>query len=282
MTELNEKLTGLVSLVKLQNVAVLLLAQLLTARFVFAPGVSFKTLLFGRRFVFMLLATGSAIAAGYIINHFYNLKRDWINRPRQSMMERQLSMSKKLYLYFALNALTLVFAAFISWRAVLFFAVYEFLIWLYFHKIQPLPFWHELTLAFLTVYPFFGVMLFFKSFNRFVLWAGILFVLLILLKEIIKNHLTLRGDVAQNIHTVLVAKGEKFQQRMFYFLVFFIFLMLIGAFRMKFSPEFTYFIYAVFVMLTAEIVLYMKKKYAAAYAVVKMIIISGVFALFLL
>ncbi len=282
MTHLNEKLTGLVSLVKLQNVSVLLLAQLLVAHFIFAPESSFNALLVQQGFIYMLLATGSAITAGYIINHFYNLKRDLINRPQQSLLEQKLSMDKKLYLYFFLNLLTLLFAYFISWRAVLFFAVYEFLIWIYFHKIQPVPFWHELTVTLLTVYPFFGLMLFFKSVSGFVIWAGILFVLLLLLKEIIKNHLTLRGDVAQNIKTVLVAKGEGFQLKMFFTLIFLTGIVLSVSFLRNFSEAFTVFVCAFYVMLLVVSVLYYKKHYVSAYTLVKVIIISGVFSLFLL
>jgi 4-hydroxybenzoate polyprenyltransferase len=282
MTDINDKLSGFVSLVKLQNVSVLLLAQLLIARFVFLPDTDFKYLLINRGFIFMLLATGSAISAGYIINHFYNLKRDLINRPHQSLLEQKLSMSKKLYLYFFLNLLTLFWAAFISWRAVLFFAVYEFLIWIYFHKIQSRPFWHELTLTFLTVFPFFGVMLFFKTLNHFVIWSGIMFSLLLMLKESIKNHLTLRGDVVQNIRTILVAKGEAFQRKLFFTLITLSIFLAASATQMHLPAEFLYFIYVFIVMLLAETLLYYTKNYIPAYWLIKIIIISGVFALFLL
>ncbi len=280
--DVNEKISGLVSLVKLPNVIVLLAAQLLAAHYVFVPHESFWTLLWHHKFIFMLLATGSAISAGYIINHFYNIRRDWINRPQQSLLERELSMSKKLYLYFFLNFLTLVLAAFISWRAMIFFAVYIFLIWIYFHKIQSRPFWREIGVTFLTAYPFFGVMLFFKAWNPFVIWAGVLFILLLLMKESVKNHLTLRGDVAGNIKTVLVEKGEKFQSRMFYSLAAMVIIVLLLAVKLHLPSRFIYFLYLFFVMLIIECLLYYRKNYIMAYRFIKLIIISGVFALFLL
>jgi len=281
MAELYEKVPGLVSLLKLQNVIVLLTAQLLMAHFLYDRGPLWD-LLIRHKFVFLLLATGSAISGGYIINHFYHLKRDWINRPLQTDREQKLSVSKQLYLYFFLNFLTLLFAAFISWRAVLFFAVYVFLIWLYFHKLHSRVYWRETFLTFLTVYPFFGVMLFFRRWNVFVVLIGLLFALLIMLKELIKNHLTLRGDVAQNIRTVLAVKGEAFQQKMFVLISAGVGLLTFLLFRMDLSVKFRIFLGFFVLLMIAEIFLYLHAKYREAYGLIKMIIISGLFALFLL
>jgi len=281
MTDLSEKFPGLVSLLKLQNVLILLLAQLMIAHFVFYRS-GLMDLLLRRRFVFMLLATGSAISAGYIINHFYHLRRDMINRPAQTLLEQKLPVHLQLYLYFFLNFLTLVFAAFISLRAVLFFAVYIFLIWLYFHKLQAFAFWRELFVTFLTVYPFFGVMLFFKKWNALVLLMGILFALLLMLKELIKNHLTLRGDMAQGIHTVLTVKGERFQKRLFFLIGLIAFIPLLMLYQMDLPLSYRRFLVFIGLMLLVETALYLRGKYVAAYSVIKIIIISGLFALFLL
>ena len=282
MTDLPLKFSGLVSLVKLPNVLVLLSAQLLVAWRVFMPYSDLTTLLFDRQFVFMLLATGSAISAGYIINHFYNIKRDLINRPVQTRLGQQISTKNQLYIYFGLNFLSVFFAFFISWRAFVFFMIYNFLIWIYFHKIQPKAFWNELFVTFLIVFPFFGVMLFFKKWDGFILWSGILFVLILFRKELIKNHLTLRGDMVQNIQTLLIVKGEKFQ-RIFFILSFVLTLIpIVEIYFMEKNTYFNTFLLFLVVMLSWEMMFYIIGKYFWAYQINKMILISGVLALFLL
>jgi len=281
MTDLYEKFPGLVSLLKLQNVLILLIAQLLVACCVYGRH-DWWDLLIKEKFILLMLATGSAISAGYIINHFYHVKRDFINRPRQTLMEQKLPVAHQLYLYFFLNFITLVFAYLISRRALIFFAVYIFLIWLYFHKLHHHAFWRELFVVFLTVYPFFGVMLFFKQWNAFVLLAGILFALLLMLKELIKNHLTLRGDMAQNISTVLTEWGEK---RQFYLFSFFAGLVLPVVYillQLPLSASFRYYLYGFSLAVGILWLFYYKKKYTLSFTFIKIIIISGLFALFLL
>ncbi len=282
MTDLPLKFSGLVSLVKLPNVLILLSAQLLVAWRVFMTQTDLRSLLFDRKFVFMLLATGSAISAGYIINHFYNIKRDLINRPVQTRLGQQVSTKFQLYVYFGLSFLSVIFALFISWRAFAFFSIYNFLIWVYFHKIQPKAFWNELFVTFLIVFPFFGVMLFFKKWDTFILWSGILFVLILFRKELIKNHLTLRGDVVQNIRTLLIVKGERFQ-KIFFLISFFLTLVpVIRIYLMDKNPFFNTFLLFLVVMLFLEMIFYVSGKYFWAYQINKMILISGVLALFLL
>ncbi|NPA43784.1 MAG: UbiA family prenyltransferase [Chlorobi bacterium] len=280
MGSLSSKVPGLISLVRLQNVLVLLVAQTLVAWKVY--GESLSQVLFDKRFVLMLLATGSAISAGYIIDHFYHLKRDRINRPAQTAWIGRVPVHIQLYLYFFLNFLTLVFAALISLRAAVFFGVYIFFIWLYFHKLQNRPLWRELFVTFLTAYPFFGVMLFFKQWNPFVLWAGTMFVILLFLKELIKNHLTLRGDMVQNIRTVLTMWGERRQALLFGAVWASAWIPWLALWRMDLPRPYRIWLGILAFMLGILAYIYFRKKYATAYAWIKFIILSGVFALFLL
>jgi len=278
---MQSKVPGFITLLKIQNILVLLAAQTLVAVHVFGHRQLWR-LLWHEGFIFMLLATGSALAAGYIINHFYHQRRDRINRPYQTAWIEKIPLAHRLYIYFFLNFLTLVWAAFISWRAVLFFGVYIFLIWLYFHKIHHYPPFRELFVTFLIAYPFFGVMLFFKQWNAFVLWAGVLFILLLLLKETVKNHLTLRGDMAQNIRTLLTWKGEIFQKRILSAVVLLSYIPIYILWRLTPGRPYRYFLALLALMLAFIPPAYYRGKYGFIYQWIKLIILSGVFALFLL
>ena len=197
------------ALVRLQNILLLTIAFLLTGKYFFAPDKSFLQLLNDHKFIALLLATTISIASGYIINSFYDIKKDMINRPGQTIIEQQLSQTKRLYIYFTLNFLSVIIAAFISWRAALFFSVYIFLIWLYSHKIQNKVFINNLWLTVLTVFPFFAIFLYFKKVNEFILWhAGFLFLIL-LAKNILKDFINIKGDIVENKQTLPVKFGEQ-------------------------------------------------------------------------
>ncbi len=270
------KLAALLSSVRFQNVTALLIAQLLTAKFLFEPGRSFKEILWQQRFIYMLLATSFAIAAGYIINNFYNRKRDLINRPHLTVLESNVSTGNKLYLYFILNALSVISASMISLKAVLFFSVYLLLIWLYSHKWQKKAFIHEISVSLLILYPFFGLMLFFKKADTLIISGGWLFFLTLLIKEFIKNHLTIKGDVAGNIQTALTKLNEKAYKR----LLTGLFTLLIPSilFILKQTPfRFVqyYLLFYVFLM-SAVYVFYRKKNYKPAYMTIKLAIATGI------
>ena len=197
------------ALVRVQNILLLSIAFLLTGKYFFAPDKSFLHLLHDHKFIALLLATTISIASGYIINSFYDVKKDMINRPEKTLIEQQLSQTKRLNLYLALNFLSVSIAAIISWRAALFFSVYIFLIWFYSHKIQNKIFINNLWLTILSIFPFFGIFLYFKKFNDFILWhAGYLFLIL-LVKNMLKDFVNIKGDIVENKQTLPIKYGEQ-------------------------------------------------------------------------
>ena len=70
----------------------------------------------------IVLATALSVAAGYIINAFFDQEKDLINRPEKTLLERHISAKTKLGVYFSCSILALLAASYVSFRAVLFFA----------------------------------------------------------------------------------------------------------------------------------------------------------------
>ena len=135
------KIVSLFSVVRGYNIPIILLAQYLSAIFILAPDKSALSILLD-------------IASGYIINSFYDSKKDLINRPNKSMLDRLVSQKTKLQVYFVLNFIAVLFALLVSWRASLFFAVYIFMIWLYSHKRKKYALFGNIISAFLSIFPF--------------------------------------------------------------------------------------------------------------------------------
>ena len=130
------KFISLFSVVRGYNIPIIVIAQYLSAIFILAPEKSGLTILLDFDLFIIVLASSLAIASGYIINNFYDSKKDLINRPTKSMLDRLVSQKTKLYVYFSLNFIVVFLAIFVSWRAFLYFSVYIFLIWYYSHRIK--------------------------------------------------------------------------------------------------------------------------------------------------
>ena len=114
------KIISLFSVVRGYNIPVIILAQYLSAIFILAKSKSALETLLDFNLFIIVLASSLTIASGYIINNFYDSRKDLINRPRKSMLDRLVSQKTKLTVYFSLNFLVALLALLVSWRAAFF------------------------------------------------------------------------------------------------------------------------------------------------------------------
>ena len=202
------KIASLFSVVRGYNIPIIVLAQYLSAIFILAPEKRALHIVLDFNLFILVLASSLTIASGYIINSFYDSKKDLINRPNKSQLDRLVSQKTKLYVYFSLNFFVVLIAFFVSGRAVVFFSVYIFLIWFYSHKIKKYPIIGNLMAAFLAVLPFFGILLYYKNFYEVIFFHASFLFLLLLIREMIKDLENIKGDLANDYQTIPIVHGE--------------------------------------------------------------------------
>lgn len=214
------KIFSFFSVVRGYNIFVIALAQYLSAIFILAPERRALDILLDWRLFVLVIASTFAIASGYIINNFYDAKKDIINRPKKSYLDRLVSQKTQLRVYFILNFLSALLGYIISWRAALFYSVYIFLIWFYSHKLKKYPIIGNLTASLLAVLPFFGILLYFKNFYHVIFAHAIFLYLIILIREMVKDLENIEGDLSNNYQTIPVKYGENFAKRIISTLLF--------------------------------------------------------------
>ncbi len=208
------KFFSLFSIVRGYNVLVIVVAQYLTSIYILAPQLPVKEVLFDVNLLLLVLASSSAIAAGYIINSFYDSEKDLINRPRKTMLDRLVSQRTKLTSYFVLNFISVIFASYVSFKAVVFFSLYIFGIWFYSHKLKKYPFVGNFVAATLAVIPFFAVFIYYKNFDLVIFVHATFLFIIISMRELVKDLENLKGDLAQNYRTIPVVYGENVSKKM--------------------------------------------------------------------
>jgi len=202
------KIISLFSVVRGYNIPIIVLAQYLAAIFILSPEKRAISVLLDFDLFLIIIASSLTIASGYIINSFYDSRKDLINRPEKSMLDRLVSQKTKLNVYFALNFTTAFTALIVSSRAILFFSFYIFSIWFYSHKIKKYVIIGNLMAAFLGVLPFFAILLYFKNFYEVIVFHAVFLFLLLLIREVIKDLENLKGDFANNYKTIPIIYGE--------------------------------------------------------------------------
>jgi 4-hydroxybenzoate polyprenyltransferase len=207
------KVISMFSVVRGYNIPVIALAQYLSAIFILAPEKRALDVLLDFNLFIIVLVSSLTIASGYIINNFYDSKKDLINRPNKSQLDRLVSQKTKLQVYFSVNFIVFLLAFLVSFRAVLFFSVYIFLIWFYSHKLKKITIVGNLTASFLAVLPFFAILLYYKNLYPQIFAHATFLFLLILIREMIKDLENIKGDIANDYQTIPVLFGEAFSKK---------------------------------------------------------------------
>jgi 4-hydroxybenzoate polyprenyltransferase len=103
----------LLTLIRWQNLLIIFLTQLLAWACVVLPAAEITNaaiLLTTGNFLMLSLSTVLIAAAGYIINDYFDIKIDNINRPQKMVLEKKIPMKAAIILHSAFNVAGLVLA----------------------------------------------------------------------------------------------------------------------------------------------------------------------------
>ena len=203
------KIFALLSIVRWLNILLTIFAQYLAAVFVLNPDKSYGEILSNPKLHVLTLASALIIASGYIINSFYDLEKDLVNRPDRTLFGRVVSRNFCLNCYFLFNTLGLLIALIASWRIFLFYFLFASALWAYSHKFQKIPVVREISASLLSVTSFFSIGIFY----RYITWPlfvyGCFAMLIIFSREILKSIETDKGNTIFGYGTIVTWLGRK-------------------------------------------------------------------------
>jgi 4-hydroxybenzoate polyprenyltransferase len=280
------KIVSMFSVIRGYNIPIIALAQYLSAIFILAPNKRALDVVLDFNLFIIVIASSLTIASGYIINNFYDSKKDLINRPNKSMLDRLVRQKTKLQVYFAVNFIVFLLAFFVSIRAVFFFSTYIFLIWFYSHKLKKIVVIGNLTASFLAVLPFFAILLYYKNLYPQIFAHATYLFLLLLIREMIKDLENIKGDVANNYQTIPVLFGENFSKKIISVLTvstvipiyFLIEIFEVGYMDIYFYVSLIVLIFFIQKLWKSET----KSDYLMLHNILKFLVVSGVFCIVLI
>ncbi|MFI2742188.1 geranylgeranylglycerol-phosphate geranylgeranyltransferase [Zhouia sp. PK063] len=280
------KILSLFSVIRGYNILVIVIAQYLASIYIFAPQIPLHKVVFDGQLFALVISSALAIAGGYIINNFYDAEKDLINRPHKTMLDRVVSQQTKLVVYFVLNIVSVIIASYVSFRAVLFFSGYIFGLWLYSHRLKKLPLIGNIVSVSLAITPFFAVFVYYGNFKHVIFVHALFLMLIILIREFVKDLENLKGDLVQNYQTFPVRFGEAASKKVITVLTFLTLIpvyLLINYFEIG---AMVYFFYGctvlLFLSLTGLWLAKTKLHYVILHNIIKLLIVTGVFSILLI
>ena len=280
------KIIALFSVIRGYNLVVLILAQYLAVLFIFAPEVGHRQLLTNPRLDGIILCSILCVAAGYIINNFYDLEKDELKRPLQVYLQKQVSQGFKLTVYIVLNASALIIAGMISLKVFIFFLLYQFLVWFYSHKINRFALIKNFYLVIIRVMPFFALLVYFDNFTFNLALHAIFVTILFLIADIVKDLTSQKADIIYNYDSIPIKYGIDFTKVLIASLLFIdIIIGFVIIYRNDVGAMKYFFIGAVFCFIIIFFMIWKLKttqEYKILHYFFKGMIVAGVFSIVLI
>lgn len=211
---LKARFLSLLSVTRVYNGFLVILAQYLSAIYIFARAEPIERLLRNSELHLIVLASFLVVSAGYLINQYYDLPKDLINKPYKSMIDLQRTPSSLMRWYALLNLVALLLSLFVSFRATLFFLGYLLSIWLYSHRLRRLLIWGTLFSAFLAVSPITALFLYYQHLEWKIIGFALFLFLLLWIIALVKDLENLPGDLAVGLKTLATSWGIEASQRL--------------------------------------------------------------------
>lgn len=191
------------------NLFMVALTQYLTAIFLIAGPENWYEIITDKGFFLLVSSTVMITGAGYLINDYYDVKIDLINKPQRVIVGKNLKRRWVIAAHTALNlgSVAIGFSLSISIGIINFFA--SFLLWLYSNQLKRLPFIGNFAVAVLTGTTLILVSEYFGDKKYLIACYAVFAAFITLIREIIKDMEDMKGDERFGCKTIPIVFGIK-------------------------------------------------------------------------
>lgn len=189
------------------NLLMVAFAQGMTAYFLIGVTDLGLPVLQDYRLYLLIGSTVIITAAGYMINDYYDVKIDYINRPKEVIVGKGIKRRVVLLLHSFFNFIAIGMGWLVAPRIALINFFAAFLLWLYSNRLKREPFIGNLTVALLTGFSVYLVAFFYQKNELMVFTYSIFAFFLNLIREIIKDIEDRHGDRLHGCRTLPIVIG---------------------------------------------------------------------------
>jgi 4-hydroxybenzoate polyprenyltransferase len=207
-------------LTRFPNLLIIALTQYLAAIFLASYPENGFDKLYSLNLFLLSLSTLMIAAAGYIINDYYDIKIDYVNKPDKVVVGKLIKRRIVLFSHGILNVLGIGIGFYLSMRvgALNFFA--GFLLWIYSNQLKRMPLIGNLVIAFLTGLSIVIIAVYYQSNEKLIMTYAIFAFSINLVREIIKDMEDIRGDMRFGSKTLPIIWGFRKTKYFLYSLIF--------------------------------------------------------------
>ena len=198
-------------MIRWQNLSIIVFTQYFTRFFLIRDkSLSFRHLveiILDKNIFLIALSTVLIAASGYIINDYYDIKIDLVNKPDRVVIGRYVKRRWALMINQVFNGLGILLGLFISRKVALVNLTAVFCLWLYANQLKRLAFWGNFMVAILTGFSLLILAVYYPGHQREVWVYAIFSFFITLIREIIKDMEDVKGDEKHGCRTLPIIWG---------------------------------------------------------------------------
>ena len=198
---------GILRLVRVQNLLIVVGTQYLARVALVGPREDWPRLLLDPDLLVLTLSTVCIAAAGYIINDYFDIKIDIVNKPERVVIGRYLKRRWAITAHQVLNVIGCLLGLTLSRWVFAVDVLSVSLLWFYSANLKRQPFIGNLVVAFLTALSLIVMAVYYRqNVNLLVVYAAFAFVVTVV-REVIKDMEDIRGDARYGCRTLPIVWG---------------------------------------------------------------------------
>jgi 4-hydroxybenzoate polyprenyltransferase len=198
---------GFLRLIRWPNLLIIAFTQYMARVFLIGPVSEWKWIL-GESSIFLItLSTVLIAAAGYVINDYFDVKIDLINKPERVIIGRYLKRRVAMTTHQVFNVLGCAIGLYVSKWVFLISVLSVTLLWIYASFFKKKPFIGNLIVSLLTSLSLIILAVYYPQ-NRELVGIYAFFAFgITLIREIIKDMEDVRGDASHGCRTLPILWG---------------------------------------------------------------------------
>ncbi len=204
------------SLIRWPNLLIIVLTQYMAGIFLAGPVSEWKSYLLDRGQMAISLATLFIASAGYIINDYFDVKIDLINKPDAVIIGRRISRRSAILIHQTLSGLGIFIGLFLGWKVLVINVLAVGLLWYYASFYKKKAFIGNFLVAGLTGASLILVSVYYKKNELLINIYAIFAFSISLIREIIKDIEDIRGDKAHGCRTLPIIWGIRKTKKLLY------------------------------------------------------------------
>lgn len=189
------------------NLFMVALTQYLTAIFLIGGVESWYDILTNKGFLLLVSTTVMITSAGYLINDYYDVKIDLVNKPERVVVGKSMKRRWVIIAHTVLNFTAIGIGFYLSITIGLINFAAAFLLWLYSNQLKRLPFVGNLAIALLTGATLVLVSEYFGQKQYLILCYAVFAAFITLIREVIKDMEDMKGDERFGCKTLPIVLG---------------------------------------------------------------------------